>query len=38
MSYTCFPRLELWTVAHLHMFCRLELYTTDDLAHDLSDV
>ena len=38
MSYTCFPRLELWAVAHPHMFSKLELLTIDELAHELSGV
>ena len=38
MSYTCFPRLELQAVAHLHIFSKLELYTIDELAHELSGV
>ena len=38
MSYTCFPRLELQAVAHQLVFWGLELYTTDELARDLSDV
>ena len=38
MSYTCFPRLELYELAHLHMFKKPELYTTDELAHELSGV
>ena len=38
MNYTCLPRLELQAVAHLHMFSKLELYMTDELAHELSGV
>ena len=36
MSYTCFPRLELWVVAHPHMCSKLELPTIE--AHELSGV
>ena len=36
MSYTCFPWLEVQDIAHLCMFGRRGLYTTDDKAHDIA--
>ena len=36
LSYTCFLRLELQAVAHPHTFSKLELYTINELAIELS--